>query len=1557
MLYSEVAKQSLSTPDAGGTLTGKTPPPPPPPKPLHLTMSMRGASDARKGSGYPQMPQWSPEGDQRAAPDSAELDDDGDDLNATLKLKGSLPHFRGYDDDEGVTGSGDWTTAKSRLPGAKSLDDLFGGGSGVGGGAGTEFDEPARKRTARLSTGSASGEGTLRRTKRMSTLRGKPVRTSIFFDPLQPNPLLDPSASPPPPVPQTSTLLTPPDEPAHDPEPTEEDDEHTLDLALAMPAVSLHSFTGEAAFGELSFEGGRALCIEDEDLGGDENSPSVIRSRSIGRNVKVEGIEFEPTDSTPASPGFGGGGSAQFAQMPDWLAEETGKKVMTPILKSEDAKEFFAAVRSPWASSFDLASMIPKEVAPVEDESKEEATPEVSEEAGREEKEEQDVEPASWDALESPHAETPPALPTDDAEEPAVSRSTIFWNPETSRSTLFAVLETDEAEEDDDPTPDTQEAREARWSAAIAQADRGGDAPSPEPDEDVPTPAFPLPLERAPDLPGANVDPPPSLAQRPSTFFERFGMGTIGRGAPAGTLSRSQSFSATARAKGKSALDDWILKGDSSSGGESQRDAMAQTFNIESGPAWKHDAPSFTVHVHSPEKRSSVGKADYTVFQLTTVFSPSPPSDTASASSSTSVDDEGTTVSVERRYSHFALLHAVLLERFPILVIPALPAKTYAGRFQAHFVETRRRDLERWCFRVGRHPVLRCSDEVRGFLAMENENELRNLLVTPATSSGPSERGTSFLNSVYHPEFNIDYSDAQETVDRFERHSKASELGGGVRDVDASIGRVREGLRDTATNLYALAHNLSRLVSGLALPPVSSSEDLDEVEVEDGGAERDRRRAVALGLQNDDGALTWKDSCDESLSTTKAVQATAEAMAAVAELYDANARSTLLPVHELAHESTHPYSQHLGLIQQHRQALLQHDVLTRSRPAQNDPEMQVHEEAVERCETVLNISSAEIERAHAERAEDLRTLAEQLLDGEIAFHEQALEKLRFARSHFDPAAFASLAQTGPRLRSPLERAPAPLAALPTPSTYGVPPSALGALATPVGAVTEAVGSVFRGSTSAVPVVYSKRAAVNHDSEGILIPRLTLRVEHVNGGFTSITHLDVIISREYLKREANKRGSPPGRPSNSVAIRATPDYEPVSLSHALHNLMASSLGALNVLIPDLEEDLLPYLSCWWDPSHQTIVAEGTIDDWIMLQGGNLKIFERKFTIRKVHDPDFFSPMPFPVGRVLPVHIKQKDYNSEIEETLKEHLDTLDRQSRWVDGFNSSVQPLASVAVVLASIQPFLKNDSLSSKVTGSFGIAGAGLAILIVVAGYYTNIIDKRHRKEEIQTWKRFVDENAPSTTKAINLRRSLAPEDERKFFKAETGIKSDEELASHIKVVQAGAYHEVYPYPCIRSFNFCRFRIRRSPIWQEVKARGIKEGNALFLDLGCCWFIEHGYKLFKDTPSTAPAFIIGDIFAPTFFSPVVTESTTSLPPLRTLTTLTPLVHKIRHLHASAFFHLFDEATQLKLAHLVLPLLMPSPGSTIFGSHVGARESGGNSLQRSATLGFAGATFP
>lgn len=53
---------------------------------------------------------------------------------------------------------------------------------------------------------------------------------------------------------------------------------------------------------------------------------------------------------------------------------------------------------------------------------------------------------------------------------------------------------------------------------------------------------------------------------------------------------------------------------------------------------------------------------------------------------------------------------------------------------------------------------------------------------------------TSFLSRVYHPEFNVDASDGAELLERFERHAKALELGGGVVAVEEGVKGVRDGI-------------------------------------------------------------------------------------------------------------------------------------------------------------------------------------------------------------------------------------------------------------------------------------------------------------------------------------------------------------------------------------------------------------------------------------------------------------------------------------------------------------------------------------------------------------------------------------------------------------------------------------------------------------------------------------------------------------------------------------------------------------------------------------------
>lgn len=147
-------------------------------------------------------------------------------------------------------------------------------------------------------------------------------------------------------------------------------------------------------------------------------------------------------------------------------------------------------------------------------------------------------------------------------------------------------------------------------------------------------------------------------------------------------------------------------------------------------------------------------------------------------------------VTVERRYSHFSQLYHDIVARYPALVIPQPPAKNYAGRFRADFVEARRRDLERWCCRIVRHPVLRETPEIRAFFSTPDEPRA---LATSPGSAAPHD--ASWLDTVYHPEFNVDAAEVEDLVERYERHVHTVELGGGLKEVESHVGRVREAYR------------------------------------------------------------------------------------------------------------------------------------------------------------------------------------------------------------------------------------------------------------------------------------------------------------------------------------------------------------------------------------------------------------------------------------------------------------------------------------------------------------------------------------------------------------------------------------------------------------------------------------------------------------------------------------------------------------------------------------------------------------------------------------------
>ncbi|KAJ3516486.1 hypothetical protein NLJ89_g1092 [Agrocybe chaxingu] len=424
------------------------------------------------------------------------------------------------------------------------------------------------------------------------------------------------------------------------------------------------------------------------------------------------------------------------------------------------------------------------------------------------------------------------------------------------------------------------------------------------------------------------------------------------------------------------------------------------------GPSWRAKTPSFSVLVHSPSKRTSGLSGAYTMYSVTSIFPSSPPSATTAdwvevpdpdgvhppspTDPNGDIDGEQTTrVTVQRRFSHFVMLHTVLSRRLPGIALPPLPEKQYAGRFSQDFVEARRGDLERYLNKVVRHPVLRYAEVVTFFLGCESDSEWSRLL--PKHLSAPAA-GPAFYARVYHPAFNVDLEDADDAIYSFQTHARA--VGKGVQGLRSVFGRVREARIEMSKAERLLSYSLLSLITSkpLAAAPATGATSDEEG---DTPSPYEKVRDKQKGLMNKDGAWCWREGCSECLKLSKAVQKTCETLQTVANLYDSHSVIT-------THKST----------------------LTRYREAigGNSPAGLPYADGdvAGRCETVLNTTMAEIDVYHGQKVADLKTVAVDHLDGEIAFYQQILTRLKAARATYDDPQYADLGRS-PRLPSIYER--------------------------------------------------------------------------------------------------------------------------------------------------------------------------------------------------------------------------------------------------------------------------------------------------------------------------------------------------------------------------------------------------------------------------------------------------------------------------------------------------------------------------------------------------------
>ncbi|KAG9093547.1 hypothetical protein FRC06_011473 [Ceratobasidium sp. 370] len=300
--------------------------------------------------------------------------------------------------------------------------------------------------------------------------------------------------------------------------------------------------------------------------------------------------------------------------------------------------------------------------------------------------------------------------------------------------------------------------------------------------------------------------------------------------------------------------------------------------------------------------------------------------------------------------------------------------------------------------------------------------------------------GPLFYAHVFHPEFNLDADDCLEVVDRFEQH---------VRQVDARI----DGLRTVMGQFREARNSMSNAQRTLSLAFLSLITENRQTHDEE------HEQSVS-GYLNDDSAWCWHDGCEDCLQMTKALQKMSDCMQLVADLHEDSARRSMLSVHEMIKDASHPSVMYAPVVDTHRAALSrykEHDDV----PASNSPRADAPEVAA-RCETVLNTTMAEFDTYHEQRGEDMTQIAVEYLDSEIALYEQVLQKLRTARSAFTPEGAKDL-PSGPRQQSMYEKhlrgSAQPAAPLPQPTTHVYDPAPIRPVST---AVRESVGMLIDG---------------------------------------------------------------------------------------------------------------------------------------------------------------------------------------------------------------------------------------------------------------------------------------------------------------------------------------------------------------------------------------------------------------------------------------------------------------------------------------------------------------
>ena len=365
-------------------------------------------------------------------------------------------------------------------------------------------------------------------------------------------------------------------------------------------------------------------------------------------------------------------------------------------------------------------------------------------------------------------------------------------------------------------------------------------------------------------------------------------------------------------------------------------DKITIMLSPEGTPMWEPFSSPYTVDVANPEKK----KKYYGMKKFT-------------AYEVTITSDKGPSPTVSRRYKHYDWFHERLMAKFTLNSIPPLPDKQYYGRYGETFVEKRRQKLQYWSNRIARHPVLSRSFVVNHFFEA-SDNDWK-------AGKRRAERdelcGGALMNTVQHPEVVIDLPKADVAVEHF---------GVFMKQLHLNLSKMRLKFIDHCNQMSGPFmgewHKMAGVIKGLAT-------------------------CFAL------------EETEYASQLNKAMALTAEVFMDIGSLHAEQPKYDMLPALDTLKEYIGMIQVYPDLLTVHRGAMgkvKESDKMKEEGRIDYQEASEIHS----RCEVVSAVCQAEIYHFQHERVVDFRMMMKGMLDAQILFYKEIVQKLETTAARF-----------------------------------------------------------------------------------------------------------------------------------------------------------------------------------------------------------------------------------------------------------------------------------------------------------------------------------------------------------------------------------------------------------------------------------------------------------------------------------------------------------------------------------------------------------------------------